>query len=183
MKRLHYRLLEFIDDSDMRGGWVSLEALAREVDNRKELEALPDALNYLCKNNLIKENRHDIPRYRILPSGVEILSNKELRDSVETLDSSIAGLQEFQARSSAVETIFTLFLLFFAFLQYYQQAQGSTILAAILISIGLFWALMVGGSNLLEVTISRFKELPEARDLKFYLLISFIALLPFVVWL
>lgn len=167
MEDIHYKILEFLNNAD--GRKVRITSVEDEFSSLDE--DLDKALDYLYNNNLIDRDRITEPTmYRIRLNGVNALSDRELRNSIETLNSSIDNLINFQAKSSAVETIFTLFLLGFAYLQYLQRASDA-LAGTVFGLIGLFWALLVGGDNLAKVSLRRLKRLPDIHALKYYVIL------------
>lgn len=164
MEKVHYEVLEFVDNT--RGTWRKKEDICNNIDYpTKEVE---DAINYLKKSDMLKKSSSD-KRYRILPKGIELLSTKELRDSINQLDSSITDLEKelgesindlhnFQSKSSAVETVFTLALIVFAYLQLVKPSLGYHIPEIILI-IGIVWALLVGGLTPFKMTWKQLKRI------------------------
>jgi hypothetical protein len=82
-----------------------------------------------------------------------MLSNWRLKNSVRELDHSITELKDFQSKSSSVETIFTLAILGFTFIQATGYNIPETQAFQILVFVSA-WALLLGGYNLLDTTIS-----------------------------
>lgn len=168
MEEIHYDILETIDNT--RGTSVKKPVIER-LDY--DPEDIKDALNYLTKNKLVKENNSlDVNAYRVLPGGVEALYIKELRDSVNTLDDSIHSLDDsinvlheqqkdlytHQQKSSSVETIFTFALITFAYLQLAEPNLDPNVPEMIL-GLGIGWALLVGGLTPFRMTGKRFKQI------------------------
>ncbi len=174
MEKIHYKILDFLDDAD--GRKVARPKIEQEFSTVDE-DKLEEALRYLHNNEMAhRDSIADPTRYKISVNGLDALSDRELRGSIESLNSSIDNLLNFQAKSSAVETIFTLFLLGFAYLQYLQRARDP-IIGTLFGLVGLFWAVLVGGDNLTRVSLRRLKSLPDIHVLKHYVILIAIVLM------
>lgn len=157
MEKIHYDILEEIDSTS--GGLIPKPVIERLDHDNDDID---DALSYLKNNTLVKQKHIDgTNNYRLKPSGIEALYNKELRDSIRNLDSSISDLHAHQKKSSSVETVFTFALITFAYLQIVDPTLGPYIAETILF-LGIGWALLIGGLTPFKMTGKRFKQIRKS---------------------
>lgn len=132
-----------------RNGWVNVSEVQHRLPEHKSEKDVKRSLKYWLKKGLVKSTGSE--NFKINREGIQFVEQRNLSRSIMELDNSIDNMKVFQAKSSAVETVFTVSLLGFAYLQLTAQGGQSNIAIALVVGT-ITWALLIGGKNLSEVT-------------------------------